>query len=444
MYITGITHRDELFELTLRWLNDDLHVDDGRIVTRIFLYESAISALVVDRMIYFLGKIFMTPLHAERIDQKQLLRECIIQYLPHQSLRSRQLSENFRENPEYFFPRLPIDAVLITDFSPRLSAICRIKRRSRVAEKLACRMAHVLSGEIRSEALQLAINRLKTDGVPPPDLAGTVEPENKDFAEAEVAVSRRFKSKNVCIAREDLAVNDIIGFKIIGDTDLLERVPSLLQQESGVSILEIEEHTGNYNAVNLLVDIELPKPDTLAAYLAGIDWSIAACRGLNANEMRKGVTAYVAEGSRSIRIEIILTTYDELMESEFGRSMHELRVLRLRQCQSCNGPIAQNARYLFEYLFALASSPSIDIPELPFKMYGRYLPESITVSKCALCGNDIDGGLFNAFCVKPDCLNRFCLSGGYVKSCDDATNPREASHDIQNNFWAAGTRRYHY
>jgi hypothetical protein len=46
MYLTALTHRDELFDLTVRWLNDDFHSDDGRIITRIFLYESVISAAV--------------------------------------------------------------------------------------------------------------------------------------------------------------------------------------------------------------------------------------------------------------------------------------------------------------------------------------------------------------------------------------------------------------
>ena len=67
MYLTGLTHRDELFDLTMRWLNDDLHEGDGRIITRIFLYESVISAsLITDKMLSILGKIFKTSLDVER------------------------------------------------------------------------------------------------------------------------------------------------------------------------------------------------------------------------------------------------------------------------------------------------------------------------------------------------------------------------------------------
>ena len=47
MYFTTMTHRDELFDLSLRWLNDDFRVEDGAALSRIFLYESVISAAVV-------------------------------------------------------------------------------------------------------------------------------------------------------------------------------------------------------------------------------------------------------------------------------------------------------------------------------------------------------------------------------------------------------------
>lgn len=81
MYLTAMTHRDELFDLTLRWLNDKFEVEDGAVVTKIFYYESAILAVVVDRVFRLLEKIFQQPLHTERVHQKQRLRERIIQYL---------------------------------------------------------------------------------------------------------------------------------------------------------------------------------------------------------------------------------------------------------------------------------------------------------------------------------------------------------------------------
>ncbi|PIU31202.1 MAG: hypothetical protein COT06_09375, partial [Syntrophobacteraceae bacterium CG07_land_8_20_14_0_80_61_8] len=110
MYLTTMTHRDELFDLALRWLNDDVAPGDGRAITRIFLYESAVSAVVVNLMIDFLNGLFNGPLQLERIRQKQVLRRRLIQYLPQSGERVRQLIGQFERDPEYFFPRLPIDA----------------------------------------------------------------------------------------------------------------------------------------------------------------------------------------------------------------------------------------------------------------------------------------------------------------------------------------------
>jgi hypothetical protein len=116
------------------------------------------------------------------------------------------------------------------------------------------------------------------------------------------------------------------------------------------------------------------------------------------------------------------------MESEFGRSMHELRVLRLRQRQHYSGAIAQNAAHLIEYMLALAASPTVDVAKLPIKMYGRYLPETISSAKCALFGNEIDGGLLDAFCLKTSCLGRFCPTGPSAAMGDNPV-PAELFHD---------------
>jgi hypothetical protein len=119
---------------------------------------------------------------------------------------------------------------------------------------------------------------------------------------------------------------------------------------------------------------------------------------------------YVSRGAGSVRIELILTTPEELMEAEFGRSIHELRVLRLRQRQKYNGPLGQNAGYLIEYMLALASSPTVRVPEIPIKMYGRYLPEEIEALKCTLRGSAIDEGLLGTFCLRPGMCEAPCRS----------------------------------
>jgi hypothetical protein len=397
MYLTAMTHRDELFDLTLRWMNDDFDPDDGRKLTRIFVYESAISTITIDRIRQFLGLIFQGRFRAERIRQKQALRDCIIAHCPTGNIRLEELTAHYRDNPKYYFPHLPIDALVLKDDLSRLVAICRIKRLSRVAEKVSFRLVDALYREIQEKAEQLAEQRAAVAGAP---LAGFISSPlamQNDFIEAETSVARHFMDGTVRIRPESMTVNDIIGFKIIGDQDLLDRIPLVLKEQADITIVEIEKHSGNYNAVNLLLDIKLPSPAVLAEKLSNFNWDMAGRRGLDPAEIRRNLHNYTAEGATTLRIELILTTYEELMEAEFGRSIHELRVLRLRQRQAYRGPLGQNAAYLIEYMLVLASSPSVTIEEIPIKMYGRYLPEEIAALKSALYGNTVEGNLLNSF-----------------------------------------------
>jgi len=411
MYLTGLTHRDDLFDLTARWLNDDFRESDGRIITEIFLYEGFISgSFVIHRMVQFLKKAFGANLEMDRIRQKHILRERLIQYMAHPAGRTDELVQTFRENPEFFFPRLPIDAVLVVAGGKRLVAIGRIKRLSRVAEKVSFRLMDGLFQDIKAEAGRIAEKRAAAAGLPLASFISSPDAMRQDFIEAETAIAARFRKKSMQLKREAFTINDMLGFKIIGEPEDLDRVLDLLKAEPGFRIIEIQPHSGNYNAVNLSIDIQLPDPRELINVFHELDWSIAARRGLNPDAVQSGFPAYLEQGSRTIRTELILTTYPELMESEFGRSLHELRILRLREQIPYRGLIAQNAGYLIEYLLTLAMAPVIDVPELPIKIYGRYLPETIRAIKCDLFGNDIDGSLLNAFCLVPECAEDFCLS----------------------------------
>jgi len=409
LYLTGLTHRGELFDLTMRWLNDDLREGDGKVITGIFLYESVISAaLITGKMLSILGKIFKTALDVERIRQKNHLRERLIQYVPQRTERIEEIVQNFGANPEFYFPRLPLDAVLVLAPGARLVSIGRVKRLSRVAEKASFRLMDALLQEVKAEAQHSAEQRAAIAGLPLTSLISSPEAMQKDFFDAEIAVAGRFREKTMKLQPDALTVNDMLGFKIIGEEKELDSVAARLGEEAGITIVETQRHTGNYNAVNLLIDVELPAAGEFMKELRGLDWSIAAQRGLDPDEARRVFPAYLEQGSRTIRMEIILTTYPELMESEFGRSLHELRILQLRERKEYSGLIAQNAGYLIEYLLTLAMAPVLEVPELPIKMFGRYLPETVSAAKSALLGNNSGGSLLNAFCLAPGCPDRFC------------------------------------
>jgi len=164
MYLTAMTHRDELFGLTMRWMNDDFHPEDGETLTRIFVYESAISALAIERVLRLLGKFRNAPLDTRRVRTKHELREAVIKHLCPGTPRMEELTKSFHDNPTYFFPFLPIDALVITDDASRLLALGRIKRMARVAEKVSFRLVEALFKEIQAKARSLAVQRADQAG----------------------------------------------------------------------------------------------------------------------------------------------------------------------------------------------------------------------------------------------------------------------------------------
>jgi hypothetical protein len=50
------------------------------------------------------------------------------------------------------------------------------------------------------------------------------------------------------------------------------------------------------------------------------------------------------------------------------------------------GRIASNASFLIEYMLMLALSPTLDVRDLPVKMWGRYLPDVYSVAVWKLFG----------------------------------------------------------
>ena len=107
-------------------------------------------------------------------------------------------------------------------------------------------------------------------------------------------------------------------------------------------------------------------------------------------------------GARTIRAEVILTTFDELVESEFGRAIHEARILTQRTSVTYAGRIAKNASYIIGYLLMLAISPTVEVPELPVKMWGRYLPDTYNLAVWKLFGWREEAQLLDSFLPPPD------------------------------------------
>ena len=84
---------------------------------------------------------------------------------------------------------------------------------------------------------------------------------------------------------------------------------------------------------------------------------------------------FVDEAEGHVRFEVLLIDYEQLLESEIGRSMHEGHVLDQRENQVYKGRLATNVEALMNWLFAYALSQCTTFDSLPIQMRGTYLPD---------------------------------------------------------------------
>ncbi|NTU59502.1 MAG: hypothetical protein HGA98_00405 [Deltaproteobacteria bacterium] len=403
MYLTSVTQRDRLFDLATRWLADRPEPGDGRFATQLFVFESAIWGPTLRRFVSdVLRRSHAGPMGLRRLRSKDELRASLAASCGGVSPRARELFEQFRLSPDEFFPGTPTDLVLVTAEDGVPLAMVRVKRARRIAEKASRRVADALTDRIRGVARSLAAQRASALGVELDRLVSTPEAMTDDFARAERIVSAAFRDSAPAFTPKDLRVDDVIGAKFVGGAEDLARVERAITDHPLVAGVEREEHRGRYNDVNLLVDLRLPPPEEIAAAARGFDWSFAAPRGLRPDELARDFPAYVHEGARTIRAEVILTTPDELIESEFGRSIHEQRILEQRSSAPYSGRIAGNASFLIEYLLMLAISPVVEAPPLPVKMWGRYLPDIYALAVWDLFGIRLDLQAVHAFADPAD------------------------------------------
>jgi hypothetical protein len=181
-------------------------------------------------------------------------------------------------------------------------------------------------------------------------------------------------------APSDMRIDDVVAAKFVDTHENLARIEKAIIDHPRATLAEREVHSGIYKATNLLVDLALPKPGVIIDQMKDMNWSFAARRGLDPARIPSDFARYVESGARSIRMEFILTTMEDLVESEFGRAMHEERILRQRLQEVYSGRIAQNASYIIRYLLMLALSPTVKVDDIPVKMWGRYLPDTLTMA----------------------------------------------------------------
>jgi hypothetical protein len=387
MYLAGLTHRDRLFDIACRWLADRVQPDDGRELTQIFAFERAITAPAVRSLVADLARTLRPwPLRLLRVTTKDAVREAIVAAVTNPTPRVQELLTRYRELPEEFFPRTPVNMSLIFREDGTLVGMVRRKRIRRIADKVSRQVANQLAGEIDEVARSLATERARREGVALEWLRSSHEQMMEEFAAAERVVADRIRAMHVTLDAERQRVDDVIGIRVMVTLDQLDRLEQALDDREDTWACQRRIHDGSYVGTHYLVDLELPPVDDIVAAMRNVDWSFADGRGVSLFDLESDFYEYVSSGSRTFRVELILNTLEDLVESEFGRSIHEVRILEQRAAYT--GRIAQNASWIIEYMLQLAISPTVLVPDLPIKIWGRYVRDTVAQALARLSNGE--------------------------------------------------------
>lgn len=379
MYITSFVHREELFQMVQRWFCDRLEQTDGQLVTKILICDGFILGETLDNLTRLLISTFSDePYRAQRLHFKGELRDIICQSIHTHNDRTAELAESYRKNPEFFFTEAPVDGTAYLNATDRLLAVYRIKRPRRIAEKANRYIANHIFRMVQNRAQQMAEERAQQIGVPLEHLLTAEEDMEREFTLAEEMIASAFRKGQARFEKPAVTINDVGGIKYITDEEALCQVEEFFLKHCDFKVFERSEHTGNYRAKSMVVEVPWDKEKVCRSFLENHAWEKYLNRGIPEAELQKGLEQLVEDAEPRICIEVTLTTFDDLVESELGRGIHEERIITQRGQTVYMGHIPLNVEFLVEYLFSVAVSPRIHIDRLPVKLWGRYLPDTIS------------------------------------------------------------------
>lgn len=377
--INGYLHRDELKEIIKRAMYGDVGKHDGDDLTRLVLFNQ----LFVSRYLQWFAERLFTELHGPHlrwamVGTKGELKDAIVENPPYVTERISTLIEGYRREPGCFYRETPCHAALFylvtgDRTAERYIGSWRIKRIRRLAEKAARRIIDWIFGAIKGQAERLADERAARLSIPRHYLLSTPEEMQAEFVDAEKSFIRIFERKGETKTPE-LVINDVAGVKVVLEDHEKDGFIRMLEC-IGCRLAEEERHRGLYNAVNLVVGVRPPKQELTKGSLPADILLVMAKRGFTEKEATRSFIEFISSGEEEVCLEIIVSNYEELLESEIGRCMHEDRIIAQRLRQQYRGHLAKNVEYLMRYLFLFPLSDREELAELPVKLWYRYLPD---------------------------------------------------------------------
>jgi len=372
MYLSAFSHRSEFFEITNRWLSDKLEPEDPLKITRMITYDSFAAW---ETLLFFINELLQSLTHTTfkkvSISHKKLLKDFICNSSHSKSDHIKSLISEYMEIPEFYYVGSPITGYIYHDRSNHLLSICRFKRTRRIAEKAGRYASKYVYNEVKALAKEILNKRTKRK------IHNQLLLHN-DYIEAEKQIMSQIRQNGIKFPVDPMRINDILGTKIIDNGFGENKLESVLTCLPGISIIEKNKHSGNYNAVHYIIEMKVNFDYITDKFKKNSKYQNSIKSRLPNVPLHEDFIEFVATGADTIHFDLIFTTFEELVESEIGRSMHESRIFLQRQEQELYGNISLNIEYIIEYLLAVGLSPTLHLDEIPIKIWGRYLPDTLS------------------------------------------------------------------
>jgi len=379
VYLTSFIHRNALFDIAERWFCNCPEPGDVRSLTEILICDGFVInetlAVLTNRL---LDMTCHRPFSQKCIRSKGELRDIICSDDQNAQPRVTELLRRYRENPDYYYREAPINGVVCLDEHNHLLGSFRIKRPKRIAEKANRKIADWIFEKVIGRAQEMARDRAQLSGVPLDRLETSAEEMLKEFIEAEEFIAGSFRDGSIRFDRAASTIHDVGAIKLVAESDELQQIEKALMQTLDIRIIERADSSGKYQAKKRILEVAWDTEYVCQRYLESRAWERYLDRGIPEEDLKKGLDLFLIDVEPKINIEVILSTFPDMVESELGNSIHEERIIAQRDNKSYRGYIPMNVEFLVESLFAVGFSPRIDIDQVPIKLWGRYLPETLS------------------------------------------------------------------
>ena len=380
MYLTSFVHRNALFNIAERWFCNCPEPRDVRSLTEILICDGFVInetlAVLINTILDMAGQ---RPCYQKCIQTKGELRDIICRDNQNSHPRVLELLKQYRENPDYYYREAPVNGVVCLDAHNHLLGSFRIKRPKRIAEKANRKIADWIFEKVIEQAKEMARDRAHLSGVPLDSFITSAEDMLKEFAAAEELIAGSFRDGSIRFDRTASTIHDVGAIKIVAESAVLQQIENaLMQNPPDMKIIKKKDSSGKYQATKLILEVAWDPGYVCKRYLESRAWERYLDRGIPEEDLKKGLDLFLVDVEPKINVEVILSTFPDMVESEFGNSIHEERIIAQRDNKNYRGYIPMNVEFLVESLFVVGFSPRIDIDQVPIKLWGRYLPETLS------------------------------------------------------------------